>query len=649
MIQPDTVGIRNPAGPTRLQRRFAPSVPWLVLPYIVAVALANGVSADGWRTPVEAALTVDPTWLLPLRYYAAVSVAQTAQSIATTAALFAPIGVMVWLRRGPVPGAGIIASGLAFYLSLVIEVGRWFKSGLVPDPNAPLIAAAAAYMAWRLMSALWRIPVSPARPASRWGARFRALVKLLLLGCLLGAASALGGAVYFVDAMRLTPSQLASFIDEHTFGRHGVSMDVASAVTSWLAQTDRLERRGDDALPTWTGANERNDGQQPAGPLRLIGTVAELRRALGSARPGDVIQMQPGIYRVQDEGFGVGQPGTPDAPIVLRAEKLGTVVIEAGAVETFKVSAPNWHFENLVVRGVCGNDSNCEHAFHVVGEVDHTVIRNVRLEDYNAQIKINGEYGRFPDGGRIEHSTLIDTRPRRTDNPVAAIDLDAASDWTINNNLIVDFVKDGGNRTSYGAYAKAAGRGTVFARNVVLCEWRLRRFPGERIGLSFGGGGSDKRIRRDRGLSGYEQADATMRGNLVAFCSDDGIYINRAPGSVLTHNTLIDTAGIDVRFPESLAQLDANLVDGSIRARDDGLLWSSSDWSSSLLELFLGRHPLRALFADPASLDLRWRNRPTGDDGAMSSAEPDLCGASWQGRGLPGAFDDFAVCLRLKR
>ena len=149
MIQPDTVGIRNPAGPTRLQRRFAPSVPWLVLPYIVAVALANGVSADGWRTPVEAALTVDPTWLLPLRYYSAVSVAQTAQSIATTAALFAPIGVMVWLRRGPVPGAGIIASGLAFYLSLVIEVGRWFKSGLVPDPNAPLIAAAAAYMAWR--------------------------------------------------------------------------------------------------------------------------------------------------------------------------------------------------------------------------------------------------------------------------------------------------------------------------------------------------------------------------------------------------------------------------------------------------------------------------------------------------------------------
>jgi hypothetical protein len=181
---------------------------------------------------------------------------------------------------------------------------------------------------------------------------------------------------------------------------------------------------------------------------------------------------------------------------------------------------------------------------------------------------------------------------------------------------------------------------------VVLCEWRLRGYPGERIGLSFGGGGSDRRIRRDRGHSGYEQADATMRDNLVAFCSDDGIYINRAPGSILSHNTLIDTAGIDVRFPVSLVQLNDNLVDGPIRARDDALLWSSGDWSSSLLGLFLGRHPLRALFADPAGLDLRWRDQPKRDDGAMSSVALDLCGRPRQGHALPGAFDDFAACLR---
>ena len=55
-----------------------------------------------------------------------------------------------------------------------------------------------------------------------------------------------------------------------------------------------------------------------------------------------------------------------------------------------------------------------------------------------AQIKINGDRDRFPDGGQIVGNRIYNTSPRRTDNPVTTIDLVGASDWTIRGNLIAD-------------------------------------------------------------------------------------------------------------------------------------------------------------------------------------------------------------------
>ncbi|MDT1847664.1 right-handed parallel beta-helix repeat-containing protein, partial [Acinetobacter baumannii] len=92
------------------------------------------------------------------------------------------------------------------------------------------------------------------------------------------------------------------------------------------------------------------------------------------------------------------------------------------------------------------------------------------------------------------------------------------------NNVITDFVKVGGDRISYGAFAKGAARGTVFEGNVVVCEHLLRGHPGQRVGLSFGGGGTGKPYCRD-GRCDAEHEGGTMRANLVASCSDAGIYV----------------------------------------------------------------------------------------------------------------------------
>ena len=83
------------------------------------------------------------------------------------------------------------------------------------------------------------------------------------------------------------------------------------------------------------------------------------------------------------------------------------------------------------------------------------------------------------------------------------------------------------------------------------------------------------------------------------------------------------------------------MVDGPIRARDDGLFWEDGNESGSLAGMFLGRNPVRGFFEDPARLDLRWRRLP-----ALVATEPgvDLCGAAWTALSPAGAFRDFRAC-----
>jgi hypothetical protein len=472
----------------------------------------------------------------------------------------------------------------------------------------------------------------------------------LLAVALLGMAMVCGVAAA-LDRFGRTPREWAPYLERRALHHNPVIIGSVDLVSGWLRDADILPHVA--AAIDWAGAaaDRAPVAEQPVAPGRrwLVGSLARLREAVGRAQPGDVIELLPGTYRLDYPALHMLANGTARAPIALRAARLGDVVIESNTLEAFKVHGAYWIFENLAMRGVCDDDAGCEHALHVVGGAAHVVIRNNRLSDFNAQIKVNGEDGRTPDDGLVEDNTLDDSRPRHTENPVTPVDLDAASRWRVTGNLIADFIKTDGNRVSYGAFAKAAGDHTLFNRNVVLCEYRLRGYPGARVGLSFGGGGSDPGIRRDGDISGREQAASTMRDNLVAFCSDVGIYLNQAAATVLDHNTLIDTAGIDARFADTSAEVTDNIVDGAIRARDGGTLRAAGNLASPLLGLFLGWHPARALFSDPGRLDLLWRSAPAPRAVTPVSATPgdtDLCGIPRGAAVRPGAFDDFAGCLR---
>jgi parallel beta-helix repeat protein len=136
-----------------------------------------------------------------------------------------------------------------------------------------------------------------------------------------------------------------------------------------------------------------------------------------------------------------------------------------------------------------------------------------------------------------------------------------------------------------------------------------------------------------------------MRDNLIASCSDDGIYLNRSARSRVVHNTILDTAGVEARFPETNGVAQFNLVDGPLRQRDGGSLDDVDNRLALPVLSFLGLHPIRRLFSDAAALDLHW-----ADDapraGAAADADLDLCGSKRPARPAYGAFEDIGPCLK---
>ncbi len=479
------------------------------------------------------------------------------------------------------------------------------------------------------------------------GARRSRIVIILVVLALLvvvGVLGAAGGVALVLTTEARTPREWAAYLQQRNFGNATLEK-LADRVADRLAAVDPLGSADGVLLPAIVGAAEQRSGNSPAGHVRTVSTVGGLRDAVASALPNDVILLGPGTYRITGGAIQFTTIGNPNGPITVRAGRLGDAVIESDVVEAFNVSGPFWRFENLVMRGVCADHSQCEHAIHVVGAGTDVEIRNNRIEDFNAHLKINGYRADWPDRGIIEGNTLLNTAPRMTHNPITPIDLVAGSDWVVRGNFIADFARGVPGGATYGAFFKGAGEKNVFDRNVVLCAWKLHDATGPRVGVSLGGGGTDPSLRRDGGTIGMEQVGGVIRDNLIAFCSDAGIYLNRAARSMVMHNTLLDTAGIDGRFLETSGDITANIVDGAIRGRDGASLNIWENDAPLLLGLFVGQHPQRGYFRDPARLDLAWTTPPADLPPDPADNGTDLCG---QKRGVmtrPGAFDDYASCL----
>ena len=452
------------------------------------------------------------------------------------------------------------------------------------------------------------------------------------------------GAALLVEMAGVPPRVLAPYIERRASGHNAIITGLGQAMAAQFQALDRGQDSG--RTPVFTAVGAQPNGRPNLSgnaSVVLVGSVDDAIQAITHAQPGDVITFLPGTYRFGGKRIVAATAGAKSRRIVVRAEKPGTVLIEFNMSEGFAVTAPYWTFENLHIRGICRKHADCEHAFHIVGAARHFEARNNAISDFNAHIKVNGLNNEMPDYGVIEFNTFSNTSVRHTSNPVTPIDVVAASYWTIRRNLIRDFIKGGGDRISYGAFVKGGGSDNLLERNVVLCEADLKGAPGQRVGLSLGGGGTEKPFCRDRKCI-VEQDHSIIQSNLIAHCSDDGIYVNRAASSKLVHNTLIDTGGINVRFPASSADVVGNAVDGIIRSTNDALMRADDNRYVSLMKLYLGMHPERDLYLNAASLNLAWAAEPQRRE--TLDPVPDLCQASRPRVLAYGAFEDFAACFK---
>lgn len=364
----------------------------------------------------------------------------------------------------------------------------------------------------------------------------------------------------------------------------------------------------------------------------LLHDTAGLAAAMQNARPGQHLVIAPGRYRI-DRPLYTRNAGTPNAPIVVTAAWPGTVTLEVAVAEGFVVNRPYWVFENLHLRGVCRSDDACEHAFHVVGAARSTVLRNNLIEDFNAHVKVNGHGGLWPDDGLLQFNTLRNGEARRTEKPVTPVDVVAASGWQVADNVIAHFVKPHGNGVSFGVFMKGAGQQGRIERNLVICTAQDVSQPGVRVGLSFGGGGTGPQYCRD-GRCDAEHRDGLIANNVVAHCNDAGIYVFRSAGTRVLHNTLVNTAGIDVRVAPAQALVQANVLEGRVRERDGGLLEERFNLTGRIggsgqadaLEL----EPPSAAQAEPAA--------------RLQDASTDFCGAARPDVAAPGALAQRVPC-----
>ncbi|MDR2786997.1 MAG: right-handed parallel beta-helix repeat-containing protein [Candidatus Accumulibacter sp.] len=350
------------------------------------------------------------------------------------------------------------------------------------------------------------------------------------------------------------------------------------------------------------------------------GSVEALAQAMRDVRPGQIIEILPGRYEVRNP-LNTMVAGTASRPITVRAARVGEVVLLVGVAEGIRLTQPYWIFENLDFRGICEDDGNCDHAFHVVGEAGHAIIRNNRMQDFNAHVKVNGEGGAWPDEGSLQFNTLTNSRPRNTMLPVTFFDLVGADGWRVEDNLFIRFVKRDGNQASYGMFMKGNSRGGIIERNLVVCTPDAISQPGVRVGISLGNGGTGNAFCRD-GNCRFEHRSARVANNIVAHCNDSGIDVFKSSDVLIAHNTLINTSGIDVRGAGSSARIIGNLLEGSIRGR----------FGVSIRQERNEVGDVRGLFSDADALSLSWSGMRDPVE-EMADVTTDFCG---QPRGIAG-------------
>lgn len=133
-----------------LRRGWGRFVAVLAPAYALVLMAANGWTSSVWSGFDVAAAKLGELHFLPFYYHYYTSEAKALYSVAATALMYGPVGVLVWLaggRRG-------LAVGLAAGGAAMIEGSKLFLAGLHPDPTNVFIAMVGAWCAFQALGFL---------------------------------------------------------------------------------------------------------------------------------------------------------------------------------------------------------------------------------------------------------------------------------------------------------------------------------------------------------------------------------------------------------------------------------------------------------------------------------------------------------------
>jgi len=290
--------------------------------------------------------------------------------------------------------------------------------------------------------------------------------------------------------------------------------------------------------------------------------MSELRRAIGSAKPGTTVLLEDGDYRLDGNQLDISTPG-----IVLRArsgDRSRAVIRGAGMAErmvAISVSAPGVTVADLTITQVGF------HGIQVRGEAgaSDVAVHNVHIRDVGQQlIKGSSSADSNPCRNGLVACCLLeysDCAPSDYTNGVDVLDGDG---WTVRDNTLkrIRGPAEQGYRAGPAILFWRHSRNTIVERN-----WLVDCYRGIALGLSPEANDGSGRVDHEGGVV---RRNAICNPNSWA---DEAIEVNGSPGARVEHNSILVEGkvpwSISIRFPRSSARVWNNLANHQVILRDD--------------------------------------------------------------------------------
>ena len=143
-------------GPAPVARFIWRATPFIALPYLLLLAAVAGWFSGPWLSPGEALARLTELRVMPFYYHYFSTEPAAMASLLANAAMYAPIGGLLWARQASgvwVTSRGSKTAALwAVALALPIELGKLLVASKHPDFTNLLIAACAAAFTYALAS-----------------------------------------------------------------------------------------------------------------------------------------------------------------------------------------------------------------------------------------------------------------------------------------------------------------------------------------------------------------------------------------------------------------------------------------------------------------------------------------------------------------